>query len=103
MFSLEPVTVTARSPVIPPRYKDVTKPAYPEAARVREQEGTVVLLVKVRPDGSVGEVKIRQTSEERLLDQAAVSAAWKWAFIPARRGPKSVEAWVEVSVKFELE
>jgi len=102
VFSLEPVTVTAPWPLIPPQYKDIRKPPYPEAARLRELEGTVLLLLKVRPDGSVGERKIHKPSGTPLLDDAAVKAARHGTFIPARRGPRPVEAWVEVPVKFEL-
>jgi len=102
VFSLEPVTVTAPWPLIPPQYKEVHTPPYPEAARAREKEGTVFLLLLVRPDGSVGAVKVQKSSGHRLLDEAATQAAKTWTFIPARRGPAPIEAWAEVPVKFEL-
>ncbi|MFQ5829278.1 MAG: energy transducer TonB [Candidatus Methylomirabilia bacterium] len=102
VFSLDPVTITAPWPLIPPQYKDVPKPPYPEAARARETEGTVFLLLQVLPDGRVGEVKVKKSSGSRLLDEAAVKAASSWTFTPARRGPTPVEALVEAPVKFEL-
>jgi len=71
-------------------------------ARHRGWEGTVVLLLQVRADGTVGEVKIREGSGKPILDEAAANAAKHWTFIPATRGPKSVEAWLRVPVKFEL-
>jgi protein TonB len=99
---LPPVVVTAPHPVHPPRYREVTRPAYPEVARRQGVEGTVVLLVKVLVDGRPGEVRVKRSSGDPLLDEAAVTAIRGWVFLPAMRGPKPVEAWVEVPVKFEL-
>jgi protein TonB len=87
--SLPPVVVTAPHPVEPPRYREITRPPYPEAARRQGLEGTVVLLIKVLTDGHTG-------------DEAAVEAARRWAFQPATQGRAPVEAWVEVPVTFEL-
>lgn len=102
VFSAEPVVVTAPWPITPPAFKDVPKPEYPDMARHRGWEGTVLLLLQVRSDGTVGEVKIRQPSGKPILDEAAARAATHWTFNPAMRGPKSVEVWLEVPVKFEL-
>ena len=99
---LPAVVVTAPHPVHPPRYRDATRPAYPEVARRQGGEGTVVLLVKVLVDGRTGEVRVKQSSGNFLLDEAAATAARGWVFLPAMQGPKTVEAWVEVPVKFEL-
>jgi len=102
VFSLEPMVVTAPWPITPPRYKDIRKPPYPEAARARGQEGTVLLGLLVRADGTVGEVKIEQSSGRHLFDAAAVEAARTWTFVPGRQGPRAIELWVRVPVKFEL-
>lgn len=102
VFSLEPVVVSAPWPITPPRYKDIRKPPYPEAARARGQEGTVLLGLLVRADGTVGEVKIEQSSGH-LFDAAAVEAARTWTFIPGRQGPRAIELWVSVPVKFKLQ
>jgi protein TonB len=50
----------------------------------------------------VGEVKVRKSSGNQVLDEAATSGARAWTFVPARRGPNSIEAWVEVPVEFKL-
>lgn len=102
VFSVDPVVVTAPWPLVPPQLKNISKPPYPEPARAREQQGTVLLLLKVRPDGKVAEVKVQETSGYGILDEAAATAAWNWTFVPATQGPKHVEAWVQVPVKFEL-
>jgi protein TonB len=99
---LPPVEVTAPHPIRPPRLREVTQPPYPEAARRQGVEGTVILLVKVLADGRAGEVKVKGSSGSAFLDDAALTAARGWKFVPAMRGPVPVEAWVEVPVKFEL-
>jgi protein TonB len=100
--SLPPVVVTAPHPVEPPRYREITRPPYPEAARRQGLEGTVVLLIKVLTDGHTGEIKVKRSSGHAALDEAAVEAARRWAFHPATQGRAPVEAWVEVPVTFEL-
>jgi protein TonB len=99
---LAPIEVTGRYPLTPPEPKKLSKPAYPEAARRREEQGTVVLTVKVLADGNVGEVSVKKGSGSKPLDDAAVAEARSWQFVPGRRGPKPVEAWVEVPVRFQL-
>ena len=44
---------------------------YPEAARDRGLSGGLVLVVAVRPDGTLHEVKVRSSSGEPVLDTAA--------------------------------
>ena len=101
-FSLPPVEVTAPWPLKPPEIKQLSRPTYPESARRRGERGSVELRLQVLPDGSVGEVTITKSSGFRLLDEAAVAGAKHWQFVPATRGPKAAEAWVEVPVQFEL-
>lgn len=99
---LAPIDVTAPWPLTPPAPKTVSKPAYPEAARRNQEQGTVNLVVKVLHDGSVGEVNVKKSSGSRMLDEAAVAEAKRWQFVPGHRGPKAVDAWVEIPVKFQL-
>lgn len=99
---LAPIDVTAPWPLTPPAPKQVTRPAYPEAARRNQEQGTVSLMVKVLHDGNVGEVNVKKTSGSRLLDEAAVAEAKKWQFVPGHKGPKPVDAWVEVPIWFQL-
>lgn len=78
------------------------KPAYPEWARLRGWEGTTLLLVEVRADGTVGSVEIRQTSGHRLLDEASVETVRTWKFNPARRDDVAVATWVEIPIRYQL-
>lgn len=99
---LAPIDVTAPWPLTPPAPKTVSRPAYPEAARRNQEQGTVNLVVKVLHDGSVGEVNVKKSSGSRTLDEAAAAEAKKWQFVPGRKGPRTVDAWVEIPVKFQL-
>ena len=64
-------------------------------------EGTVVLMILVRRDGSVGPVNVSESLEE-TLDRSAVRVVRGWRFTPAMRGGKPVEAVVEVKMDFEI-
>jgi protein TonB len=99
---LPAVEVRAPYPLVPPRYRETPLP-YPSGAREQHLQGTVLLAVEVRSDGRVGEVRLTQTSGARVLDQAALEAVRRWTFVPARRGPQAVDAWVEVPVVFSRE
>jgi TonB family protein len=102
VIPMAPLDVTARYPLTPPEPRNISKPAYPEAARRQEEQGTVQLAVKVLADGNVGEVTVKKSSGSKALDEAATAEAKRWQFVPARRGPRKVDSWVEVPVRFQL-
>jgi protein TonB len=83
-------------------YKKNPEPTYPRAARRRGQEGTVLLTVRVSATGHALEVKVKQSSGFRSLDEAAVQAVEDWEFEPARVNTRRVESDVEVPVQFRL-
>jgi len=84
------------------RYLEPARPAYPKRAREMGWEGTVLLRVEVRTDGSVAEVKIEQTSGYTMLDQSAVVTARGWRFAPEMDGGFTMPAIVDVPVRFDL-
>jgi periplasmic protein TonB len=102
VIPLAPIDVNAPWPLIPPTPKVITRPAYPETARRHEEQGTVELVVKVLRDGSVGEVTVKKSSGFHILDEAAIAEAKRWQFVPGHRGPKTLDAFVEVPVRFQL-
>lgn len=87
----------------PPRYGANPKPVYPQLARLRGEEGTVVLEVYVLATGRVGEVRLRRSSGYDALDASARETVRKWRFVPAKQGEKPVEAWVSIPIRFRLE
>ncbi len=54
------------------RIESVGNRHYPAAARQQDIFGSLRMLVGLRPDGSVHEIRILQTSGHRVLDEAAV-------------------------------
>ncbi|ESQ79030.1 energy transducer TonB [Asticcacaulis sp. YBE204] len=75
-------------------------PPYPPQAKARHEEGTVVLRLQVRGDGSVGDVQIKQSSGSMRLDNAAAAAVQRWRFKPATQGGKPVDSWATVPITF---
>ena len=84
-----------------PILKIKTKPDYPEKARKAGTEGTVVVTVAIRENGSVGKVLILK-SAGGLLDSAAVAAAKKCKFIPGKRNGKKVKTMMNIPFRFKL-
>jgi protein TonB len=102
VIRLPPVEVRAPYPLVPAQYRDTPLPPYPSAAREQHVEGLVLLDVHVRADGRVGDVRLKRTSGSSELDDAALQTVKRWTFLPAKRGPRAVESWVEVPLKFSL-
>jgi protein TonB len=85
-----------------PHYKKNTPPAYPLMARRRNYEGTVLLDVLVKKDGTVGSVRLSQSSGHEALDQSALQGLMKWTFHPGKRGDEPLEMWVTIPIRFQL-
>lgn len=93
---------SAVSRLTPPKPLKITKPRYPIIARKMRYEGAVVLDIEVLPDGSVGKVKIVESSGYEVLDKAAVKEVKKWKFIPAVRNGKPVRSVVRERIVFRI-
>lgn len=76
-------------------------PNYPALSKRNRETGTVMLLVKVNPDGSVDTVSLHNTSGYDRLDQAAMQAVARWHFVPGRRGDEAISASVIVPISFK--
>lgn len=78
-------------------------PEYPELARKRGWEGTVLLQVHIAGNGMVKEIGVKQSSSFALLDNAAMDAVRKWHFQPGSKGGQFVDMQVLVPVHFVLQ
>jgi len=78
-------------------------PNYPELAKKAGIEGKAVVKMLVDTDGSIMEVQIVKSSGNQMLDEAAVAAARKSKFTPARQRDKLVRVWVSRPFDFKLE
>lgn len=61
-------------------------PEYPMWARLRRQEGVVVVNFEVLEDGSVANTRVVQGSGFEALDAAAIKAHEKWRYRPGKTG-----------------
>ena len=77
-------------------------PAYPKISRRLKEQGIVLLEILIQPDGSVGEVRLKQSSGYPRLDKTAIRAIKKWRYIPAREGDTPVEYWYLQALEFTL-
>ncbi len=86
-----------------PRYRYPPTPAaYPPRAIDLNQQGEVVLRVRLDPEGNAVEIVVHRPSGHQLLDRAALAAVKSWHFLPAMRDGRPVAAWVEIPVRFHL-
>jgi TonB family protein len=93
---------TASTPATPLTADALTPPRYPVEALVKHLGGKVVLQLRVGADGSVKDVKIVSSKPAGVFDQAAMEAASKWRFNPAKDAHgNNMESWVQAPVTFE--
>ncbi len=85
-----------------PDYLQNPAPAYPEAARRRGHQGTVLLLANIDKSGVPVRINLEKSSGHALLDDAAIKAVKTWKFNPAKLGDMPIESTVRVPIKFNL-
>lgn len=94
------------APVVPPRADagqlSNPAPAYPSLSRRLREEGTVLLEILIKANGSVGEIKLKRTSGFKRLDDAAMRAVAHWRFQPATQAGKAIDFWYEQPIEFDL-
>lgn len=86
----------------PPTPRKSIKPKYPEGARRRGEQGDVVLELAVDARGGVADVKVVGGCGFAELEHAAVSAARRARFRPARRGGANVPSSARLTLTFRL-
>ena len=90
--------------VVPPVLVELPPPVEPEGGRRLRDELIVVVRVLVEPDGSVGRALISEgPTFRRKYRDAALEAAERARFRPARRGNTLGRMWTEVRVRFTPE
>jgi protein TonB len=77
-------------------------PIFPEYARTRGWEGTVILSVLVGSDGKVQKITVERSSKHQILDESALKTVRKWQFKPAQVGNLVFASWIKVPVRFVL-
>ncbi len=85
-----------------PEMLSQSTPDYPEKAKQAGIEGVVYVQSLLDTKGIVKEVKVGKTSGNKMLDKAAVEAAYKCKFTPGMQGDNPVHCWITYKVDFVL-
>lgn len=96
------VAPSSSSVETPPSEISNPPPEYPELARRRGYEGSLLLDFEVRADGTCGEVRVLESSGHDVLDEAAVRAVRQWRFRPATRWGRPIASRQRLRVTFRL-
>ena len=78
------------------------EPKYPDDARAKKIEGSVLLGLTIDHGGLPQNIQIKR-SLDPSLDQAAVEAVRQWRFEPAIKDGQPVSMWITVEVYFRLD
>jgi len=79
------------------------EPIYPDAAARRGEQGMVILLIQVTPEGLPDVVDVAQSSGFTLLDRAARDAVATWRFVPAVRDGQPIPSSMALRIQFQLD
>lgn len=80
--------------VVDARFTREVHPDYPEVAKVQNAQGTAIVLATIGPNGNVLSARIDQSTGNKLLDQAALSAARASGFeAPKVNGKPATETY----------
>ena len=86
--------VYAPEVVVDARFVHQVQPDYPEIAKAQNAQGTAVVFATVGPKGNVLSTHIDQSTGNKLLDQAALSAARESSFeAPQINGKPATETY----------
>jgi protein TonB len=88
-------------PVLIPATRSL--PLYPDLARRARVQGTVVMMIVIQADGSVGEVEVVRAPDPVWgFDTAALQAVRHWRYTPALMHGLPVAVYAQVMVEFTL-
>jgi len=96
-----PDAVKAGIGVKAPELIEQSEPLYSEEARIARHEGVVALDVEIDTEGRPRVLGVVRTLGLGL-DEAAIEAARKWRFRPARDGAKKVPFHATLEINFRL-
>ena len=86
----------------PPSAVHHPPPEYPQRARARGWQGTVIVEVLVDPAGRVSEARLVATSGHEVLDRAALEEVQNWRFRPGQQDGKNSAMRVRIPIRFQL-
>jgi len=103
-LKLQPPAAAPRQATVDalPRPCQSIRPDYPRTARLRGEEGEVVLEISVSAAGAVDDVRVVRSSGFPSLDDAAVDAVRAAHFSPATSEGRAVAASARLTLTFKL-
>jgi protein TonB len=84
-------------------YLNNPRPPYPPLSKRMGEQGKVVIRTLIGADGVAQEASIHQSSGFDRLDQAALTTARKWRYVPGKRAGVAAAMWFNVPFTFVLE
>jgi len=88
--------------VKPPSPQKQIKPKYPRGARERREEGDVTLELRISAEGLVESAKVVSSCGFAELEAAAIEAAKKARFNPARQDGRPIPYSARITLTFRL-
>ena len=86
----------------PPQLIRYVPPKYPNLAQSAGIEGTVLIRVVIGVDGKVEQASVIQSDVTAAMEKAAIAAAKKFLFKPAKQRTVPVRASMAVPIRFKL-
>jgi len=87
----------------PPELIYSVQPEYPRWAKESEIEGRVIIKALISKEGDVLDAVVFVSSENTLLDEAALAVARKYKYRPAIQNRRPIAVWVTYKVDFKLD
>lgn len=100
------------APLAPPKvdlpssnadYLNNPAPPYPPLSKRLNEQGRVVVRVRIEADGTASQAEVRSSSGFERLDQAALQTVKRWRYLPGKRGGVPEAMWFNVPINFVLE
>ena len=84
------------------QYLNNTKPAYPPISKRLAEQGKVVVRVFIDADGRASQGSVKVSSGFDRLDQASLTTALNWRYMPGKRNGIAEGMWFDVPLVWNL-
>lgn len=98
-----PAARTTVEPETPPQlknWKEVSDAFLREYRPNVRQPGTVLLWLRIGPDGRVAESRVKRATGDPVMADAALAITNVMEFVPAMRRDRPIESWTELPINF---
>ena len=96
-----PVAVPADAPLPEAVYRK--EPSFPREALIKRINGSVLVELDLKADGTVAAARVRESTPPGLFDKAALDAVRKWRFEPTLVDGVAVPRTITQRLDFQLQ